>query len=126
MPVEILPWVVLRWSVEGTWEESRTHLGLETQRQWSDHAIARTTPVLLALCSLVTVLALRLSPEGRIPGPVAAWYHKGEPTFSACLALVRQHVWRARDGVNSAPEAELRQCPREALDLFIHGVLLAA
>jgi hypothetical protein len=125
-PVEILPWVVMRWSVEVTCDESRTHLGLETQRQWSDQAIARTTPVLLALCSLVTVLALRLSHEGRIPVPVAAWYHQGEPTFSDCLALVRQPLWRARYWVNSAPEAELMQFPREALDLFIHGVLLAA
>jgi hypothetical protein len=125
-PVEILQWVVMRWSVEVTFEESRTHLGLETQRQWSDQAIARTTPVLLALFSLVTVLALRLSHEGRIPVPVAAWYHKREPTFSDCLALVRQHLWRARYWVNSAPEAELMQFPREALDLFIHGVLLAA
>ena len=125
-PVEILQWVVMRWSVEVTFEESRTHLGLETQRQWSDQAIARTTPLLLALFSLVTVLALRLSHEGRIPVPVAAWYHKGEPTFSDCLALVRQHVWRARYWVNSTPEAELMQFPREALDLFIHGVLLAA
>jgi hypothetical protein len=125
-PVEILPWVGMRWAVEVTVEESRTHLGLETQRQWSDQAIARTTPVLLALCSLVTVLALRLSHEGRMPLPVAAWDHKGEPTFSDCLALVRQHLWRARYGVNSTPEAELMQFPREALDLFIHGVLLAA
>jgi hypothetical protein len=125
-PVEILQWVVMRWSVEVTFEESRTHLGLETQRQWSDQAIARTTPVLLALFSLVTVLALRLSHDGRIPVPVAAWYHTGEPTFSDCLALVRQHLWRARYWVNSAPEAELMQFPREAMDLFIHGVLLAA
>jgi hypothetical protein len=125
-PGEILPWVVRRWSVEVTFEERRTHLGLETQRPWSDHAIARTTPVLLALFSLVTVLALRWRYEGRMPVPVAAWYHQGEPTFSDCVALVRQHLWRARYGVNAAPEAELMQLPREALDLFIHGVLLAA
>jgi DDE superfamily endonuclease len=125
-PVEILPWVVMRWSVEVTFEESRTHLGLETQRQWSDQAIARTTPVLLALFSLVTVLALRWRHAGRIPVPVTAWYHKGEPTFSDGLALVRQHVWRARYWIHSAPEAELRQFSREVLDLFIHGVLLAA
>jgi hypothetical protein len=124
--VEILHWVVMHWSVEVTFEESRTHLGLETQRQWSDHAIARTTPVLLALFSLVTVLALRLSHEGRMPVPVTAWYHKGEPTFSDCLALVRQHLWRAWYRINSAPEAELIQFSREVLDLFIHGVLLAA
>jgi hypothetical protein len=125
-PVESLHGVVMRWSVDVTCEESRTHLGLETQRQGSDHAIARTTPVLLARFSLVTVLALRWSHEGRIPVPVTAWYHKGEPPFSDCLALVRQHVWRARYWLNSAPEAELIQFSREVLDLFIHGVLLAA
>jgi hypothetical protein len=125
-PVEILPWVVMRWSVDVTCEERRTPLGLATPRQWSDHAIARTTPVLLALFSLVSVLALRWSHEGRRPVPVAAWYHNGEPTCSDCLAVVRPHVWRARYWVHSAPEAELRPCPREALDLFIHGVLLAA
>ncbi len=62
----------MRWSVEVTFEEARAHLGVETQRQWSDRAIARTTPVLLALFSLVTALALRLSQDGQIPLPVTA------------------------------------------------------
>ena len=125
-PVQILQWVVMRWSVEVTFEEGRVHLGLETQRQWSDQAIARTTPVLLALFSLVTLLALKLSQGGQIPVRATAWYHKEEPTFSDCLALVRQHLWRARSLVNSAPEAEIRQFPREALDLLIQGIPLAA
>jgi DDE superfamily endonuclease len=125
-PVHILQWVVMRWSVEVTFEEGRAHLGLETQRQWADQAIARTTPVLLALFSLVTVLALRLSPEDRIPVPVTAWYHKQEPTFSDCLALVRQHLWRARYLVNSAPEAEIMQFPREAFELLLTGFPVAA
>src|SRR5918998_3180211 len=77
-PMEILPWVVMRWSVEVTFEEGRAHLGLDTQRQWSDQAIARTTPVLLALFSLVTLLALKLSQGGQIPGAATAWYHKEE------------------------------------------------
>jgi DDE superfamily endonuclease len=125
-PMEILPWVVMRWSVEVTFEEGRAHLGLETQRQWSDQAIARTTPVLLALFSLVTVLALQLSQGKKIPVPVTAWYHKAEPTFTDCLALVRGHLWRARYLVNSAPEAEMMQFPRQALDLLIYGFPLAA
>jgi DDE superfamily endonuclease len=125
-PVEILQWVVMRWSVEVTFEEGRAHLGVETQRQWSDQAIARTTPILLALFSLVTVLALKLSHSGEIPVPVTAWYHKAEPTFADCLALVRGHLWRARYLVNSTPDAELMQLPREVLDLLIHGLPLAA
>jgi DDE superfamily endonuclease len=125
-PEQILDWVVMRWSVEVTFEESRAHLGLETQRQWADQAIARTTPVLLALFSLVTVLALKLSHDGQILVPVTAWYRKAEPTFADCLALVRQHLWRARYLVNSTSEAELMQFPREALDLLIRGYPLAA
>lgn len=125
-PVEILQWVVMRWAVEVTFAEGRTHLGLETQRQWSDHAIARTTPVLLALFSLVIVLALKLSQGGQIPVPVTAWYHKPEPTFADCLALVRQHLWRARYLVNSAPEPEVAQFPWETFEVLLHGFPLAA
>src|SRR5918999_705440 len=116
-PVQILHGVIMRWSLEVTLEEARVHLGLETQRQWSDLAIARTTPVLLALFSLVTVLALRLSPEGQIPVQATAWYHKVEPTFADCLALVRQHLWRARYLVISTPEADSIQFPPEVFDL---------
>jgi hypothetical protein len=125
-PMEILPWVVMRWSLEVTCEETRAHLGFETQRQWSDQAIARTTPVLLGLFSLVTLLALQLRQSDPIPVSATAWYHKVEPTFADCLALVRQHLWRARYLVNSTPEAESMQFPPEVFDLFIFCIPLAA
>jgi DDE superfamily endonuclease len=124
--VEILQWVVMRWSVEVTFEEARAYLGVETQRQWSDLAIARTTPVLLALFSIVTLLALRLSQGASIPVEVTAWYHKVEPTFADCLVLVRRHFWRARYLVNSAAEPEFMQFPREAFELLLTGLPLAA
>ena len=125
-PVEILPWVVRRWSVEVTFEEARAHRGVETQRQWSDQASARTTPVLLALFSLVTVLALKLSRDEPIPVPVTAWYHKAAPTFADCLAVVRRHLWRARYVVHSAPAPEFMQFPREAFELWLTGLPSAA
>jgi hypothetical protein len=125
-PDQILQWVVMRWSVEVTFEEARAHLGLETQRQGSDLAIARTTPVLLALFSIVTVLALQLSQDGQIPVPATAWYHKAEPTFADCLALVRQHLWRARVLVNSTAEREFVQFPQDVFELLLTGLPLAA
>ncbi len=70
--------VVLRWSVEVMVEEARAHSGVETQRQWSYKAIARTTPVLLGLFSLVVLLCVRLQPDGEIPLNTAAWYAKRE------------------------------------------------
>jgi hypothetical protein len=125
-PVAILPWVVMRWSVEVTFEEARAHLGFETQRQWSDKAIARTSPVLLALYSLVTLLALRLSQGGQIPVPVTTWYHKAEPTFADCLALVCRHLWRAQYLVNSTAEPDFVQFPREVFERLLTGLPLAA
>jgi len=56
-PLDILRWFVRRWSIEVTFAEVRRHLGVETQRQWSDPAIARTTPTLLGLFSLITLWA---------------------------------------------------------------------
>src|SRR5919206_410183 len=63
-PRDILSWFVQRWTTETTFEEVRRHLGVETQRQWSDLAILRTTPALLGLFSLVTLWADRIRAEG--------------------------------------------------------------
>jgi hypothetical protein len=85
---------VLRWNVEVTFEESRRHLGLETQRQWSDLAIARTTPALFGLFSLVCLMAHRLTAAGATLTPrTTAWYAKAEATFSDVLAFVRRTLW---------------------------------
>jgi hypothetical protein len=56
-PEQILMWFVRRWRMEVTFEEARAHLGIETQRQWNDLAIGRSTPLLFGLFSLVTTLA---------------------------------------------------------------------
>src|SRR3990170_4176082 len=81
---------VLRWQTEVTYHEVREHLGVETQRQWSDLAILRTTPTLLGLFSLVTLLAHQHARHRKLPIRQAAWYHKTLPTFSDALALVRR------------------------------------
>ena len=93
-PEQILGWFVRRWQLEVTFQETRAHLGVETQRQWSDLAIVRTTPCLLALFSLVTLLAARLRSAERQAPASSAWYRKPRPTFSDTLAAVRRHIWR--------------------------------
>jgi hypothetical protein len=95
-PEQILGWFVRRWAMEVTFEEARAHLGIQTQRQWSEKAIARTTPVLLGLYSLVTLMASNLAKDGTIPVRIAAWYAKQVPTFSDTIALVRREIWRSR------------------------------
>ena len=91
-PVQIVECFVLRWQVEVTFEEARAHLGVETQRQWSGLAIARTTPALLGLFSWVTLAAHLLQSETLLPARGAAWYTKPLPTFSDALAFVRYHL----------------------------------
>lgn len=110
-PAQIIEWVVMRWSVETTFEEVRAHLGVETQRQWNDLAIARTTPCLLGLFSLVVLLTQRLQPDGKVPVLTTAWYAKAEATFADCLSLVRKHLWRSCNYVDSAKQAECVSIP---------------
>ena len=94
-PATILGWFVSRWRLETTFQEVRAHLGVETQRQWSDLAILRTTPALLGLFSLTTVWADGLARDATnaLRPNVAAWYRKSEPTFSDAIAAVRRVLW---------------------------------
>jgi hypothetical protein len=93
-PQQIAECFVLRWQFEVTFEEARRHLGVQTQRQWSDKAIARTTPLLLGLFSWITLVAHALhSSHQPVVARQSAWYAKSLPTFSDALALVRQQLW---------------------------------
>jgi len=93
-PMEIINFFIRRWTVEVTFQEVRTHLGVETQRQWSDMAIARTTPVLMGLFSITTLLAHQLNEEEKLAINQSAWYQKERPTFSDAIASVRYQIWR--------------------------------
>ena len=89
-PAQVLEWFVLRWQLEVTFQEVRAHLGVETQRQWSDRAIARTTPVLMGLFSWIALAAHLLQKRGPITQRKAAWYNKPAPTFVDAIAMVRR------------------------------------
>jgi DDE superfamily endonuclease len=91
-PQKIVCWFVMRWQLEVTFQEVRRHLGFETQRQWSEMAIRRTTPALLGLFSLVTLFAHRQMTEAAGAFRRVAWYHKAHPTFADALALVRKEL----------------------------------
>lgn len=125
-PEEILEWVVMRWSVEVTFEEARAHLGVETQRQWTDKAISRTTPVLLGLYSIVTLLAVKLHKEGKLKAAQTSWYKKREPTFSDCIAEVRREIWRGKYFQTSGSRSEDVKINRQALEQLIESLPLAA
>jgi hypothetical protein len=124
-PVQIIKWFVMRWQLEVTFQEVRAHLGVETQRQWSDWAIARTTPALLGLFSLVTLLAHHSTSQGKLPIRQAAWYAKPLPTFSDALAVVRHQLWQAMSFHPSLPETEMQKVPRFLLKRFADALCYA-
>lgn len=125
-PEQILKWFLLRWRVEVTFHEVRTHLGVETQRQGSDLAIARTTPILLGLFSLVTRLAHPHAKRGKLPVRQAAWYTKPWPTFSDALAIVRQHFWQHLYFQPSHFQGDVRIIPAKALECLRNAVCYTA
>ena len=93
-PERMVELFVDRWGLEVTFEETREHLGVETQRQWSDRAIARSTPVLMSLYSCVCLMANRLSQIDRLKVETTAWHKKEHVTFSDMLRAVRMVIWR--------------------------------
>jgi hypothetical protein len=124
-PLQIVSYFVLRWQVEVTFHEVRAHLGVETQRQWSQPAIQRTTPALLGLFSLVTLLA-----HAQLLRPASltrqtAWYSKATPTFVDALALVRRRLWAQIIFQTQPSRTESIQIPCALLD-HLHELLCYA
>ena len=126
-PGQILQWFVLRWQLEVTFREARTHLGMETQRQWSDLVIARTTPILLGLFSWTTLAAHVLQKRHPITQRTAAWYDKPSPTFVDAIALVRRHLWLASEGFSLSTAApDVRELPTALYHRLVDALAYAA
>ena len=125
-PQRIIEWYVLRWNVEVTFEESRRHLGVESQRQWSDLAIARTTPALLGLFSIVCWLAYQLREHITLSVLSSAWYVKEQATFSDILALVRRAIWAEKYFDTSTSEDQPVVIRRHEWEALIDQLSMAA
>lgn len=113
-PLDMLRWFIRRWSTEVTFAEVRRHLGVETQRQWSDKAIARTTPALLALFSLVALWSNAM-PHAALTIRAVPWYPKPRPTFADALAAIRRELW-TEIIARSPPDADPAKIPRSVLN----------
>jgi hypothetical protein len=111
-PGDTLTWFVRRWASEVTFAEARRHLGVETQRQWSDTAMARTTPALLGLYALVALWADEIHRTHTIVARSAGWYHKDRITFSDALAAVRRQLWAEVALSTSPPDRDALTVPR--------------
>ena len=123
---QMLVWFVRRWTMEVTFEEARAHLGMETQRQWNDRAMARATPALLSLYSIITLTAHLLIEKGATCVRSTAWYRKTRPTFSDAMALVRRHLWDHLHFSMSQQETDMIKIPRVLLERFTEALCYAA
>lgn len=113
--LDVLGCCLRRWPIEVTFEEARAHLGIQTQRQWSDRAILRETPGLLGLYSLVALWGLALYQQDQVCIQQAAWYHKTSATFSDVLFAVRAQLWKAQSFCASAANPDLVKIPPDLL-----------
>ena len=126
-PEEILRWFMMRWQLEVTFQEMRRHLGFETQRQWSELAIRRTTPALLGLFSLITLFAQGRMAQAAGAFRRAAWYHKRAPTFADALALVRKELWAQEQTFCGSPSAtDTLKVPRAFVERLTDALCYAA
>jgi DDE superfamily endonuclease len=126
LPAQIIAWFVARWPLEVTFHEVRAHLGVETQRQWSDLAILRTTPALLGLFSLVALFAQARLDGQPLPVRRAAWYAKSAPTFSDTLAFVRRRLWPVTVSSTSPSSDDAVEIPRALFDRLTDTLAFAA
>jgi hypothetical protein len=127
-PEQIVRWFMMRWQLEVTFQEMRRHLGFETQRQWSELAIRRTTPALLGLFSLVTLFAHRRMRQAAGALRQAAWYRKRHPTFSDALAMVRKELWAQEEQTfcGSPSATDTIKVPRAFVERLTDAVCYAA
>ncbi len=109
-----------------SFEEVRAHLGVETQRQWSDKAIARTTPALFELFSIVVLFAHELLPQPQWHLRQSAWYVKSCPTFIDALALVRSYLWASRLFQRSPSDTMSINVPSDVFGCWLEALCYAA
>lgn len=124
-PADIIALFVRRWQIEVTFAETRAHLGVETQRQWSDKAIMRTTPALLGLYSLVSLWACDLLTSTSTPY-AAAWYRKTSLTFSDAIGAVRLAIWIGDINQHSPPNPEQQNIPPDRLTRMAQALCFTA
>lgn len=125
-PRRIIEWFIKRWQVEVTFEETRRHLGIETNRQWSAKAIQRTTPCLLGMYSLVAMVAGEVAGRGSLEIRQAVWYQKQVAAFSDAIGCVRQQIWEWQSFQTSGAEVEMIKIPRSYLECLTDTLCFAA
>jgi hypothetical protein len=109
-----------RWSIETTFQECRSCVGLETTRGRSRRTVVRAAPCLFGLYSVVAVLYHSL-PEAKRAGTVS-WPGKGTVTFSDALTAVRRWIWIEGVSPQAKVDEAIAELPANVRDILLAGL----
>ena len=109
-----------RWSIETTFRECHSALGLETTRGRSRRTITRAAPCLLGLYSVVAAL-YHLLPKGERGGAIA-WPGKDGVTLSDALTAVRRRIWLEGVFRWAGADAAIAELPANVRELLLSGL----
>ena len=113
-----------RWSVETTFQEARSALGLETTRGRCRATVLRAAPCLFGLYTVVAVLFHAL-PESKRTGAVV-WPGKATVTFSDALRAVRRWLWAEAVLPQAWDGTALQKLPEPVRELLLTTLAPAA
>jgi hypothetical protein len=123
-PAEVVGLYTARWNIETTFQELRSHLGLETTRGWCRKTVLRAAPCLFGLYSVVAVWFAAL-PESRRTGAVS-WPGKAGLTFSDALAAVRRWLWSEVVFPQAGAHVSIEKLPGPLRELLLSALAPAA
>jgi hypothetical protein len=113
-----------RWSIETTFQETRSALGLETTRGRCRSTVLRAAPCLLGLYTVVAALFHAL-PESKRLGAVS-WPGKATVTFSDALSAVRRWLWEEAVLPQAGDGTALQKLPEPVRELLLTTLAPAA
>jgi hypothetical protein len=113
-----------RWSIETTFQECRSALGMETTRGWCERTVLREAPCLLGLYTVVALLYHAL-PGSKRSGAVM-WPGKATVTFSDALSAVRRWLWAEAVLPQAGDATALHKLPDPIRELLLTTLAPAA
>jgi hypothetical protein len=92
-PTQVIEYFTGRWSIETTFQEMRSYLGLETTRGRKEETVLRVAPCLFGLYSVVAVLYAEMPARYRRVRLIN-WAGKTDITFSDAITAIRRWLWQ--------------------------------
>lgn len=114
-----------RWTIETTFQEMRSYLGLETTRGGSQKTMLRMAPCLFVLYTVVVLFCDSL-PASSQATPLIQWKGKNTVTYSDMITSVRRYLWTEWVLVQVPGGEGVRKLSAPTRELIGYGLAQAA